>query len=546
MFSRTCLANVSRHEEGEIVNVKIWRRNCRRSVTGMNAQLTNGLLMLVLAIVATMRDDATVLGYSGAPLVMDQDIPLRTCRYSRIHSMIQVRCANLGLERIPSNLKTEIQVRERFFFFLHSSRSFFNRISNSLFPFLFLSLSPLDQILDMSVNRVRVLTNDSLAPYTNLAYLYLRDNFIQEIQEGAFDNLRYLKMLDLSTNGCDILPKSLFRLPYLQNLYLSKNRLGDELFERVDVKSPLILLQLSKNRLGRIPLLGPVPTLTYLNVSDNNIGSVSPEDLAPFCSLKKLDLSKNPIKFDAGSCECHTFNAWLHAREIVSRPVYNCSEERAKEGCARQEFTNRTMELHERCTEILRLQAETEKARNTWILIACCISGFLFCLFVGLFCVHKKNKRRRKKLKEEQKLNANNANTELLNSNLNQPENTWNMGGMCGDSVRTEIPTRRFPLLCSIRRRTEWKRARTLERRGWCFVRFLEKTDPFLFSSVTHHWWFCNRRKNEEKPPKRGGFAFFVETDTKKFHSARICKKIRYFCDNFSVVRILGRNAESF
>lgn len=355
---------------------------------GMNAHLTNGFLMFALVIVATMRDDATVFGYSGAPLVMDQDIPLRTCRYSRIHSMIQVRCANLGLERIPSNLKTEIQ------------------------------------ILDVSVNRVRVLTNDSLAPYTNLAYLYLRDNFIQEIQEAAFDNLRYLKMLDLSTNGCDTLPKSLFRLPYLQNLYLSKNRLGDELFERVDVKSPLILLQLSKNRLGRVPSLGPVPTLTYLNVSDNNIGSVSPEDLAPFCSLKKLDLTKNPIKFDAGSCECHTFNAWLHAREIVSRPVYNCSEERAKGECARQEFTNRTMELHERCTEILRLQVETEKARNTWILIACCISGFLFCLFVGLFCVHKKNKRRRKKLKEEQKLNANNANTELLNSNLNQPENT--------------------------------------------------------------------------------------------------------------------------
>lgn len=391
----------------------------------MNAHLTNGLLMLALAIVATMRDDATVLAYSGAPLVMDQDIPLRTCRYSRIHSMIQVRCANLGLERIPSNLKTEIQVREftwnvvPFFFFF-----FFTLLDRIEFFFSFsLSLSP-DQILDVSVNRVRVLTNDSLAPYTNLAYLYLRDNFIQEIQEAAFDNLRYLKMLDLSTNGCDTLPKSLFRLPYLQNLYLSKNRLGDELFERVDVKSPLILLQLSKNRLGRIPSLGPIPTLTYLNVSENNIGSVSPEDLAPFCSLKKLDLSKNPIKFDAGSCECHTFNAWLHAREIVSRPVYNCSEERAKGECARQEFTNRTMELHERCTEILRLQVETEKARNTWILIACCISGFLFCLFVGLFCVHKKNKRRRKKLKEEQKLNANNANTELLNSNLNQPENT--------------------------------------------------------------------------------------------------------------------------
>lgn len=122
MFSRTCLANVSRHKEGEIVNVEIWRRNSCHSVAGMNAHLTNGFLMFALVIVATMRDDATVLGYSGAPLVMDQDIPLRTCRYSRIHSMIQVRCANLGLERIPSNLKTEIQVREFIIFFFLKNR----------------------------------------------------------------------------------------------------------------------------------------------------------------------------------------------------------------------------------------------------------------------------------------------------------------------------------------------------------------------------------------------------------------------------------------
>lgn len=355
--------------------------------SGMNALLANGLLTLVLAAV-TMRG-TTVLGFSGPTLVMDQDIPSRTCKYSRAYSMIQVRCANLGLEWIPSNLKTEIQ------------------------------------IMDASVNRVRVLTNDSLAAYTNLAYLYLGDNFIQEIQEGAFDNLRYLKVIDLSTNGCDTLPKSLFRLPYLQKVYLSKNRLGDDLFKDVQVRSPLIFLQLSKNKLGKIPQLGPVPTLIHLNVSDNNIGSVTTEDLAPYCFLKILDLSKNPIKFDAGSCECETLNAWLRLREIRSRPVYNCTEEQERGGCpSSPEFSNRTMELYHRCLAILRVQAETEKARNMWILIACCISGFLACLFVGLFCVHKRNKRRKKKLKEQQRLNANNANTELLNSNLNQPENT--------------------------------------------------------------------------------------------------------------------------
>ncbi|KOX79346.1 Tsukushin [Melipona quadrifasciata] len=357
------------------------------SARGMNALLANGLLTLILAVV-TMRG-TTVLGFSGPTLVMDQDIPSRTCKYSRAYSMIQVRCANLGLEWIPSNLKTEIQ------------------------------------IMDASVNRVRVLTNDSLAAYTNLAYLYLGDNFIQEIQEGAFDNLRYLKVIDLSTNGCDTLPKSLFQLPYLQKVYLSKNRLGDDLFKDVQVRSPLIFLQLSKNKLGKIPQLGPVPTLMHLNVSDNNIGSVTTEDLAPYCSLKILDLSKNPIKFDASSCECETLNAWLRLREIRARPVYNCTEEQERGGCASSpEFSNRTMELYDRCLEILRLQAETEEARKTWILIACCISGFLACLFVGLFCVHKRNKRRKKKLKEQQRLNANNANTELLNSNLNQPENT--------------------------------------------------------------------------------------------------------------------------
>lgn len=359
--------------------VPVPRRNKK-----MDMSLVNGLLALafVLAIVPDK-----ILGFSGPTLVMDQDMPSRTCKYSRAYSMIQVRCYNLGLQWIPSNLRTEIQ------------------------------------ILDGAMNRVRVLTNDSLASYTSLEYLYLGDNFIQEIHEGAFDNLRYLKVLDLSTNGCDTLPKSLFQLPYLQKLYLSVNRLTDELFSRLEVKSPLTFLQLAMNKLTKIPQLGPVTSLIHLNVSENFITSVSPEDLAPFCSLKILDLSKNPIKFDSSNCECQTFNAWLHARDIHTRPVFNCTEELDKR-CPKPEFSNRTLELYEQCTEVVRLHMETEKARNTWILIACCIGGFLLCLFVSLFCVHKKNKRRKKKLKEEQRLNANNANTELLKNNLTQPENT--------------------------------------------------------------------------------------------------------------------------
>ncbi|KZC06946.1 PREDICTED: decorin isoform X2 [Dufourea novaeangliae] len=356
----------------------------------MSLLLVNGLLMMGF-VVATMPD-AMVLGSAGSTLVMDQDIPSRTCKYSKAYSMLQVRCVNLGLPYIPTTLKTDIQ------------------------------------ILDASGNRIREVTNTSLAAYTNLAYLYLGDNFIGDIHEEAFSNLRYLEVLDLSTNGCDKLPRNLYQLPYLRKLYLSGNMLRDDAFTEIDVMSPLNFLQVSKNKICRIPQLGPVPTLMHLNVSGNSITSVTPDDLAPFCSLKVLDLSRNPIKFDLAACECQTLNSWLKTRGIRVLPVFNCTDE-LKSGCpSNAEFSNRTNELYDRCADIMRLKIETEKARYTWIVVASCIAGFLVCLFVVLFCVHKVNKRRKKKLKEKQRLNAasngNNANTELLNSNLSQPENT--------------------------------------------------------------------------------------------------------------------------
>lgn len=74
----------------------------------MGVLFVNGLLMLGL-VVATVPD-AMVLGSSGPTLVMEQDIPSRTCRYSRPYSMLQVRCSNMDLREIPTTLKTDIQV----------------------------------------------------------------------------------------------------------------------------------------------------------------------------------------------------------------------------------------------------------------------------------------------------------------------------------------------------------------------------------------------------------------------------------------------------
>lgn len=268
------------------------------------------------------------------------------------------------------------------------------------------------------MNRLRELTNDSLSPYKSLAYIYLHDNFIQNIEEAAFANQPYLQVLDLSQNGCDNLPKSIFQLPYLRKLYLSYNKFTDSVF-KAGVTSPLEMLQLARNRFTRIPNLGAQPTITHLNVSENAIVSISAEDLAPYCSLQILDLSKNAIKFNAG-CECQMFHAWVKLRQIKikSNDSYNCTNSRAQD-CTDVQFSNRTYELYNECSAIIQQKVETEKARSTWILVVSCISAFLLTIFVVLFCMHKRNRRRRREQqKEQQQLTANNANTELLNSNL--------------------------------------------------------------------------------------------------------------------------------
>lgn len=272
-----------------------------------------------------------------------------------------------------------------------------------------------------NVNRLRELTNESLVHYKSLAYLYLRDNFIQTIEETAFANQHYLEVLDLSQNGCDSLPKSLFQLPYLRKLYLGHNKLTDSVF-KVEVISPLVMLQLTKNKLTKLPDMGPQPTLLHLNVSDNFITSLNIEDLAQYCSLEMLDISRNPIKFN-DDCECQTLSAWMKLREISVQPdslIPDCLSQSpaTNEECNNGLFNNRTYELYNNCLNIIQQKAETEKARSTWILVASCLSALLLLVFVILFCVHNRNYRRRKKQKEQQQLAANNANTELLNSNL--------------------------------------------------------------------------------------------------------------------------------
>ncbi|KAK2580536.1 hypothetical protein KPH14_007671 [Odynerus spinipes] len=275
----------------------------------------NSILMVGLTM--TTASDVLILG-STSTRYTEQENSRIHCRYSKAYSMLQVRCSDPKLEEIPRDLSTDIK------------------------------------ILDATSSRIRDLRNDSLSSYRNLAYIYLGDNFIQNIEESAFAQQHYLEVLDLTKNGCDYLPKNLFQLPYLRKIYLAVNKFGDSVF-KTEVSSPLNFLQLHRNKLTKLPEMGYLPTLTHLNVSENMITKITTEELARFCSLEILDASKNTLNLEENSCECVTLKSWLKLRNITFKPAFNCTKS-AITHCGNVTFSNETLTIYDECTNLLRIQ----------------------------------------------------------------------------------------------------------------------------------------------------------------------------------------------
>ncbi|XP_043461174.1 toll-like receptor 4 [Leptopilina heterotoma] len=316
---------------------------------------------------------------SQSMLLMEPEIQTKKCRYFRDKTMLTCNCQSLNLAKIPSNLDRNIEV------------------------------------LDFSFNRLVTINKDTFSRFTSLKYLDLHDNFLKKIEDSAFDPLQDLMVLDLSNTLSEKLPKGLFNLPRLEKLYIEENELTEAIFKS-EVTSPLTIIQASKNSIKKFPNFGPLPTLIYFNISENHIEKININDIASYCKLKTLDLSKNPISFDDNTCDCQYFNSWIKHHNITVRPNFQCS---TKLHCM-EKFTNETLSLYQECEEIIKEKIKSEKAKSTWILVLSCVSGSLLCIFFILYCIHRRNKKRHRKLKKAQQLATTNANTELLNGNQEQ------------------------------------------------------------------------------------------------------------------------------
>ncbi|XP_048034141.1 podocan isoform X1 [Megalobrama amblycephala] len=176
------------------------------------------------------------------------------------------------------------------------------------------------EILIMSSNFLRYVPK---ALPTALYRLHLKNNKLEKIPAGAFDNLSHLREL------------------YLQNNFLSNDGMDNETFSHLN---SLEYLDLSNNNLTAVPL-GLPRNIVLLHLEKNHIQSITINALTPIRNLEYLLLHNNHLR----SRSIHPA-AFMGLKRLHTVHMYNNLLERVPRGLPRRAKT--LMLLHNLISEI--------------------------------------------------------------------------------------------------------------------------------------------------------------------------------------------------
>ncbi|XP_061396532.1 leucine-rich repeat-containing protein 40 [Musca vetustissima] len=286
----------------------------------------------------------------------------RKCKYLRVEKLLKIRCFDMNLKEVPQYLKSSVEV------------------------------------LDLSYNRIKKLKRSSFQPYKSIKYLLLYDNMIQSVEPGTFSHLTSLQEIDLSNNGLLTIPLELLQLPSLRNLYIDSNELIhlERDLEALDrpIKAPLEYLNVADCGLQDIPDLGILPKLWHINASMNPLMDLSIDRFANMCNLKSIDLTRTKLT----QCQCQQANNHLRALSVKTKFVPVCVDTLDPSVCPLPyNFTIDSETFHTCKTSVAKAEA-----RNLWMFVAGCCGGILVVILLVWYCIHRKRKRRNKKLRAAQ------------------------------------------------------------------------------------------------------------------------------------------------
>jgi len=197
------------------------------------------------------------------------------------------------------------------------------------------------QTLTLSGKNISVLTERAFSANgtgVDLLALSLEDNNIEEIKSCAFCGLPGLLSLELSYNRLMVVtPDAFNELGQLRYLYLRNTLMASGARQlpsalSKDSLSNLQTLDLSGNRLKAIPLSGfGNLNLTTLILTNNSIATLDKHDLQKFNEFKEIrvHLSQNPFE-----CKCDKlkdFYDWLkNSHQCVDLETLKCAQPEEK------------------------------------------------------------------------------------------------------------------------------------------------------------------------------------------------------------------------
>ncbi|XP_063226307.1 leucine-rich repeat-containing protein 24-like isoform X2 [Bacillus rossius redtenbacheri] len=276
-------------------------------------------------------------------------------------------------------------------------------------------LSSSIELLDLSSNRLRSLAADSLSRYAYLRYLYLNDNLLMSVEEGAFSALQLLETVDLSLNALRAVPASLLALPALRRLYLDDNPLsaaGPTGLERAPAGSELHFLSLARCGLRVLPPLAGFWKLHTLNVSGNSLTNLTVGHVAPLCRLAVLDLTGNHALFGRPGqlCDCALLAEWLDSKGVQLARGYSlrCGDDyvpgQPPQQCRADEATSAASARLQECSEKLEALERTARARKAWTtagIVGGVAAGLLLLVAALAWLRCRRRRRRRRKMLDQ-------------------------------------------------------------------------------------------------------------------------------------------------